>query len=133
MLEASDAKGPRILVVDDDPDICETLRLILEDHGYLATTAANGEQALRYLRSGAPLPKLILLDLMMPLMNGWEFRGAQKKDPALAPIPVVVITASGAARERVGLLGVRDFLLKPIVLERLLETLASATAPPSRA
>jgi CheY-like chemotaxis protein len=83
----------RVLVVDDDPDIRFELTAGLRDIGCEVVCASNGEQALEYLRSGAPLPGLILLDLMMPIMDGNEFRDHQRNDPLLATIPVVVVTA----------------------------------------
>src|SRR3569832_407091 len=91
--------GRSILIVDDDVDIRVTISLILEDEGYAVASAANGEEALRYLRSH-PSPSLILLDLMMPGMDGVEFRAEQQRDAQLSGIPVVVVTASGNARER---------------------------------
>lgn len=82
-----------ILVVDDSPDMREVLRAVLEGDGYRVDEAANGAEALRYLRQHEP-PQLIVLDLMMPVMNGWEFREAQRHDAALASIPVVVFSAN---------------------------------------
>jgi CheY-like chemotaxis protein len=119
-----------ILVVDDDDDVREALRRLLDDEGYAVAVASNGVEALDYLRSSAPRPSVILLDLMMPVMNGWQFRGVQKKDPDLCSIPVVVLSASGAARERVGLLGVSEVILKPFDLEDLLRSLEVAQTPP---
>jgi CheY-like chemotaxis protein len=83
----------RVLVVDDDLDVRVELAAGLRDLGCEVVCADNGEQALDYLRSGAPLPGLILLDLMMPVMDGNEFREHQRNDPLLAKIPVVVVTA----------------------------------------
>ena len=81
-----------VLIVDDDADIRETLADVLRDAGYHVLGAANGDDALHQLRRGAR-PNLILLNLMMPVMNGWEFRERQRQDPMLAAIPVVVISA----------------------------------------
>src|SRR3954470_23175677 len=83
-----------VLVVDDDQDIREALCDLLADAGYRAASVANGKEALIYLKSGE-LPCVILLDLMMPVMDGWEFRRQQQGDPRLSKIPVVVITAAG--------------------------------------
>src|SRR4030081_2307893 len=89
--------APRpVLVVDDDPDIRETLRFVLEDAGYPVYTAENGKEALAILASAERLPGLILLDLMMPVMSGAEMLKAPKAVPALAQIPVTIFTASGA-------------------------------------
>lgn len=87
----------RVLVVDDDPDIRIELTASLREIGCEVVCASNGEQALDHLRSGAPLPGLILLDLMMPIMDGNEFREHQRNDPLLATIPVVVVTAGREA------------------------------------
>ena len=74
---------PQILVVEDDPDAREALIDVLEISGYSAEPAGNGREAIDLLRRSS-LPSLIILDLQMPVMNGWEFRAAQKKDPKLA-------------------------------------------------
>jgi|SRR5580704_1056246 CheY-like chemotaxis protein len=128
MLDTAHIPARRVLVIDDDDDICDTLRELLEEHGHAVLCASNGHEALDVLHAASPLPDVILLDLMMPVMNGWEFRGCQKKDPALATIPVVVITATGSARERAGLMGVDEILLKPIHLDQLLAVIAGVTA-----
>ena len=83
-----------VLVVDDDPDIRESLCDLIGDQGYRVLAAANGKEALAILRGGERVC-VILLDLMMPVMDGWAFRQEQQTDEALAQIPVVVITASG--------------------------------------
>ena len=86
--------GPRrVLVVDDDPDIRAELAVALAERGWEVACAEDGLQALDYLRSGAVLPRVILLDLMMPVMDGNQFRQHQVGDPALSAIPVVVVTA----------------------------------------
>src|SRR6185295_19090908 len=82
-----------ILVVDDDSELSELMASILEDEGYQAVAVENGQVALDYLKK-SPAPCVILLDLMMPSMNGWEFRDAQLSDPSLADILVVVVSAT---------------------------------------
>jgi len=82
-----------VLVVEDDADIQGALVDILEENGFTAIGVNNGAEALRWLRGGGELPCLILLDLMMPVMDGASFREVQRKDPRLAAIPVVVLTA----------------------------------------
>lgn len=82
-----------ILVVDDDPASIDSLTEILAGEGYAIATAKNGKDALKHLR-GAPLPQLIILDLFMPEMDGWEFRREQLKDSKLKDIPVVVMTGA---------------------------------------
>ena len=108
----------RVLVVDDDADIRETVRLILADEGYEVDDAADGSAALAQLRSGAR-PDVILLDLMMPVMNGWQFREAQQADPLLAAIPIIVISADARLRDQATQFGGR-FLAKPVDIESLL-------------
>src|SRR3982074_3818832 len=95
------ARSPNknILVVEDDPDIRAALTQILSDDGYAVATAANGQEAIDHLRRTSP-PALILLDLMMPVMDGWQFRSHQKQDPALKSIPVVIVTADGSAQNK---------------------------------
>ncbi len=82
-----------ILVVDDDAAATDSLTDILSAEGYSVAAAQNGKAALKLLR-GAPLPQLIILDLFMPEMDGWEFRRAQLKDAKLRDIPVVVMTGA---------------------------------------
>ena len=83
-----------VLVVDDDADIRFAAVMLLQSDGYTTIAAANGREALGLLRRGVR-PKLILLDLRMPVMDGFAFRAAQLADPALARIPVVVVSADG--------------------------------------
>ena len=110
-----------VLVVEDDPDIRATLCEALEDNGYRAAGAANGAEALEYLRKAAEPPCLILLDLMMPVMDGQTFRTEQRADPKLANIPVVVISAYRDVERQANDLAA-EFLSKPVRLETLLET-----------
>jgi CheY-like chemotaxis protein len=107
-----------ILIVEDDADLREMMAQLLTLEGFRAETVANGRDALEYLRRGDP-PDLILLDLMMPVMDGWEFRRQQREDPALANVPVVVLSALDQAR--VADLGGTAFLKKPLDFDRLLE------------
>lgn len=82
----------RILVVDDNPSIRESIATLLQGEGYHVLGVENGREALRVLREGYD-PSLVLLDMMMPVMDGWDFRVAQRDDPNLAQIPVVVLSA----------------------------------------
>lgn len=111
-----------ILVVDDDQDIRDTLTELLVEEGYEVIGAAHGGEALAALKD-EPRPDLILLDLMMPIMDGWQFRTEQRNNPALADIPVVVVSATGKD-EKVAKLGAAQLLKKPIRLEELLEAVA---------
>jgi CheY-like chemotaxis protein len=82
-----------VLVVEDDADILQALLEILEEHGFIAVGVRHGGEALQFLTQASELPCLILLDLMMPVMDGIAFREAQRTDPRLAAIPVVVLSA----------------------------------------
>lgn len=95
----SPSPSNEILVIDDDEGIREALQLTLEMEGYTVFTAANGKVGLEFLSS--QMPRLILLDLMMPVMNGWAFLEAVEKDPVLATIPIVVMTAFRESEESV--------------------------------
>jgi CheY-like chemotaxis protein len=110
-----------VMIVEDDFAIRETLRELLEDQGYHVTPAANGAEALARLRSNGS-PKLILLDLMMPVMNGWEFRSAIEDDPRLSQIPVIVISADHGLEQKVDRMHVQGYLAKPFELDQLLRT-----------
>jgi CheY-like chemotaxis protein len=110
--------NPSILIVDDDLDIREALSDTLEDQGYRVFTAANGRDALRLLRGGEVAPSLILLDLMMPVMDGYTFLDERRRDPALAAIPVAVITA-GNRIDPIRLGGAVPVIPKPIQLPQL--------------
>jgi CheY-like chemotaxis protein len=113
-----------VLVVDDDLEIRETIKDVLEEEGYIVALAANGVEAIAHLRRKAPeAPSLILLDLMMPEMNGWQFCEVQGKDPSLASIPVVIISAASSV-ERKGSIAGHPILKKPIELTRLLEAVS---------
>ena len=116
-----------ILIVDDELALAETLCDVLVDSGYRVASAANGAEALAYLRSHEA-PSLILLDLMMPVMDGYTFRQEQLADPALAAIPVIVVTAGGPA-SRIQGLRVACTLQKPVSLPRLLAVLEAALRP----
>jgi CheY-like chemotaxis protein len=109
-----------VLVVDDDADIRDSIGDILELRGYRVFRAANGREALERLRSGPP-PCVILLDLMMPVLNGWEFREQQTSDVRLAGVPVVVISGDGSTDEKAARIGVSEFLRKPLELSAILD------------
>jgi CheY-like chemotaxis protein len=112
--------GP-ILLVDDDFDIREALSETLQDHGFEVITAANGLEALKLLRKGDVRPSVILLDLMMPVMDGYGFLKERANDPALAAIPVAIITAGhGVDKSRVG--DQAPILPKPLKVGQLMST-----------
>jgi CheY-like chemotaxis protein len=112
------AGGCAVLVVDDDEGIRESLCELLADEGYGAIGVANGQEALRYLRA-KPTPCLILLDLMMPVMDGWELHRHLKADPRLAALPIIVITAADGDSARS--LHAVEVMPKPLPLERILD------------
>jgi CheY-like chemotaxis protein len=117
----------RVLVIEDDDSIGESLVHLLEDEGYVAVRARNGNEALEALRIGRHLPGLIVLDLMMPTMNGWEFRAAQLADAHLATIPVIVLSAQDAKDVAPDELGdVRAHLQKPVDVGALLAAIAQS-------
>jgi CheY-like chemotaxis protein len=112
----------RLLVVEDDADAREAIVEALSALGYRVDQAANGAEALAWLR-GAALPSAILLDLAMPVMDGWTFRGVLRGDPALSAIPVVVLSGSIPAGTLPEALGAEALLEKPFGLDLLAWTL----------
>ena len=110
----------RIFVVDDEDMIRDSIVEFLDENGYEAIGAAHGRDALDKLTASGPRPCLILLDLMMPIMDGRAFREKQLQNPALAEIPVVVFSAYQDVAATANELGVADYLAKPVDLTRLL-------------
>jgi CheY-like chemotaxis protein len=113
-----DRAEPSVLIVEDDHDIREALQGVLSLEGYRTVAAENGRDALDLLEHMQTPPFLLLVDLMMPVMNGWDFVAAVRRDPQLSEIPIVVVSAIGASQpvpEDV------VFLKKPVQVERLLE------------
>jgi CheY-like chemotaxis protein len=114
-----------VMIVDDDGDIRQAIAEALGDLSYGVVEAANGEEALARLRDQQEQrPCVILLDIMMPVMDGWQFRDAQRSDPALADIPVVVLSAHASIAEAANNMAVRDVLRKPVRLETLMAAVA---------
>jgi CheY-like chemotaxis protein len=107
-----------VLIVEDDSDLREMMAQLLTMEGFQAATVANGREALEYLNSGAERPEVILLDLMMPVMDGWEFRRRQQADPAVSGVPVIVLSALDPARAAA--VSADAFLKKPLDFDRLL-------------
>ena len=110
-----------ILIVEDEAPIRAVLTEILEDEGYRVASAGNGMEALTYLRQHTH-PGLILLDLGMPVMTGWEFRAEQQGDPALAGIPVIILSATVGLDQKAALLNADGWLDKPVDMDTLLST-----------
>jgi CheY-like chemotaxis protein len=115
---------PHILVVEDEFAIRETVTEVLEGEGFRVTCASNGAEALIKLDEAAEPPALILLDLMMPVMDGWEFRLAQRRNPRFSEIPVIVLSAGAGMESRLAALSPDAFLPKPFELDHLLHTVA---------
>ena len=116
-----------IMVVEDDVDISDAIAATLEDRGYAVIVAMNGEDALHKLRETDKLPRMILLDLMMPVMDGWQFRAAQLDDPMLAEVPVVLLSAHINVRKAADELRALAWLKKPIDLRTLLNVVGSGS------
>ena len=106
----------KIIVIEDDEDIRSSMKDILEFEGYQVRTACNGKEGLELLR-GSAFPCVILLDLMMPIMNGWEFLAACRADARLVNIPIVVLTAGDARSPE----GATRFIKKPTDIEDILK------------
>ena len=104
-----------ILVVEDDPDIRETLQLVLEGWDYVVRIAADGREALEAMHQGKP--SMVLTDLHMPVMSGTELLLDMRRDPRLSDIPVLVVTAWKADAEAIG---AQDLVTKPVNVDRLL-------------
>jgi len=120
-----------ILIVDDDRGVLNGLTELLEEEGYKVATAIDGLDALRQLRGGLR-PCVILLDLMMPVMDGWDFRHEQMKDQVLSDIPVVVITAAGFSDASVkAQFGDIEFVPKPPPGSSLLDVIRRRCGEPT--
>ncbi len=115
-----------ILIVDDDAESREVLSELLAKEGYTVVCAENGRDALDYLSRS--IPSLIILDLMMPIMSGWEFRERQRADPRLNSLPVVVTSASGLAPE----IDADALIPKPIDFALLMSAVRNCSAPSER-
>jgi len=125
------AGRPLILVVDDDPDILDALSEILEAEGYEVDRARHGQEALA--RVDRRRPDLILLDLMMPVMDGWEFAQALRRRDDGAQIPVVILSADRQAGAKARVVGARGFLAKPFELNELLRVVGESVPQPPHA
>ncbi len=115
----------QILVVEDDPLVRQALTELIEEAGYTVAQVADGVQALSYLKECAQLPSLILLDLMMPRMNGFEFRLRQQSNPYLMRIPVVALSAYAYRQSQQLPLNVTALLPKPVDVDHLFQLIAT--------
>jgi CheY-like chemotaxis protein len=120
----------RVLVVEDDQDVRDTILDLLSDEGVPAAGMADGASALRFLRAATVKPNLVLLDLMMPGVNGTEFRRLQLEDPSLANIPVVLLSADVTTESASRSMRVAGYLRKPVKLGQLLEVVRRYGEPP---
>ncbi len=118
----------RLLVVEDDSYILEALKELLESEGFDVECAKNGQEGIDRLAHADPRPNLILLDLMMPVKDGFEFRSEQLGDPELSGIPVVVLTAEGNRSERKTALRALTIVKKPVDIDRLMDVVNRACA-----
>jgi CheY-like chemotaxis protein len=118
-----------ILLVEDDIDIRIDLADLLRTEGYEVETAANGQEALDWLRDHRDQVGLILLDLMMPVMNGWDFRARQLEEPELTSIPVVLLSGAGDVARHALALKTAGYLIKPLRLDSLLRVVSRLVPP----
>lgn len=112
-----------VLIVDDEADVRETLEIVLRDEGFTVATAADGHDALELLH-GLDC-RLILLDLMMPGMSGWQFQAALQCVPLLKDVPLFIVSGTDDVAEQARRLGVTGWFTKPVPLDQLLKTIHS--------
>ena len=127
MTDAHTDRAITVLVIDDNPQVLDGMRRLLESGGYRVLAAANGRAALSLLRGGEQ-PELVILDLAMAGMDGWDFRAEQLRDERLAAIPVIVASADPLAPLAHNM-GVSAVMAKPVDPKKLLEAVASAMLP----
>jgi CheY-like chemotaxis protein len=112
-------KSATVLIVEDDAEIRNSLREVLGDEGYAVVIATNGKEALEALRRAVDKPKLIILDVMMPVMDAYQFREAQLKDGSLSEIPTVLLSADAKLPEKAAAAKTSLYLKKPVDLDEL--------------
>ena len=126
--DLTDGRPGRVLIIDDDAAVRETLAEGLRLAGFDVAEAASGADGLRVLRTDTQIG-LVLLDLMMPEMDGWRFRYEQRMEPRLAAIPTIITTGAPLADVVDGELKAQDYLLKPIGLQHLVSVVAHYVRP----
>jgi CheY-like chemotaxis protein len=120
-----------ILLIEDDRDICEIVAQVLNEEGYETVTVPNGAEGLRRLRSTAKRPFLIVLDLMLPVMDAWQFRSEQAGDALIADIPVVIFSANPKIAQHAGSLGAAAMIRKPPNLDEFLDVVSRFVPAPT--
>jgi DNA-binding response OmpR family regulator len=123
-----DLSAGDILLVEDDESLGSILAAVLQDQGYRVALAANGKEAIDYLLAGQR-PRLILLNLVMPAMNGWKFHEQIKKAPELAKIPVIVLSGVGNLHRKAAAMGADESFAKPYNLKVLVDTVRTYCQP----
>jgi CheY-like chemotaxis protein len=119
--------APRILVIDDNSELRESLVEVLRDHGCAVVEAANGSEGLKLLRCQKKKIDLVVLDLMMPIMNGATFRWHQRLDPSIAKVPVLVLSSVRDGEKSARVLGAAGYLLKPVNPDELMAAVKKLT------
>lgn len=120
----------KILLVEDDRDLRTNMQRLLEGEGYTVVLAENGQVALDYLQTTTDFPAVILLDLMMPVMDGFQFREAQEKNSKFGAIPVIVLTADGHVEEKGMRTGAIAALRKPASVDAILNVIEKTVGTP---
>jgi CheY-like chemotaxis protein len=120
----TDPASRTVMLIEDDRDICEIVEQVLADEGYETIAVSNGVEGLQRLRSSAQRPFVIMLDLMLPVMDAWQFRAEQTSDARLASIPVVIFSANPKVGQHADALGAAAVLRKPPNLDELLRVVA---------
>jgi CheY-like chemotaxis protein len=118
-----------VLIVEDDRDVLESMAEVLEDCDYQVLRAVHGAEALERLRHAPERPCVILLDIMMPVMDAWQFRAVQASDPDLARIPVIILSAHAKMQQAAIDMHADGALAKPVRLDVLLEAVARFCPP----
>jgi urea transport system substrate-binding protein len=119
--------APTILVIEDDEDILSTVETFLQSEGYRVQAAANGHEALEAIKVRGQLPTLILLDMRMPVLDGWQFAAAFREQYGGAA-PIVVMSAAADTAQRAREIGASGWLSKPFQLSALLEIVRACSS-----